>query len=33
DRAVVIERGRVRFAGTVAELDAEPEIRDQYLAV
>jgi branched-chain amino acid transport system ATP-binding protein len=33
DKAVVLERGRVRFAGTLAELDATPEIRDAYLAV
>jgi branched-chain amino acid transport system ATP-binding protein len=33
DKAVVLERGRVRFAGTIAELDAAPEIRDAYLAV
>lgn len=33
DKAVVLERGRVRFAGTIAELDASPEIRDAYLAV
>lgn len=33
DKAVVLERGRVRFAGTIGELDASPEIRDAYLAV
>ena len=33
DRAVIIERGRVRFSGSIAELDANPEIRDAYLAV
>jgi branched-chain amino acid transport system ATP-binding protein len=33
DKAVVLERGRVRFAGTIAELDAAPAIRDAYLAV
>jgi branched-chain amino acid transport system ATP-binding protein len=33
DKAVVLERGRVRFAGTIAELDAAPDIRDAYLAV
>ena len=32
DRAVVIERGRVRFSGTMAEMDT-PEVRDAYLAV
>jgi branched-chain amino acid transport system ATP-binding protein len=33
DRAVIIERGRVRFAGTIAELDADAAVRDAYLAV
>lgn len=33
DRAVIIEKGRVRYAGTMAELAANPEIRDAYLAV
>lgn len=33
DRAYVIEQGRKRFSGTLAELDAEPELRAQYLAV
>ena len=33
DRAVVIERGRVRFDGTMAELEADPHVRDAYLAV
>ena len=33
DRAVIIERGRVRFAGTLAELEANPEVRDAYLAM
>ena len=33
DRAVILERGRVRFAGSFAELDARPEIRDAHLAV
>lgn len=33
DRAVIIERGRVRFAGTIAELDADSAVRDAYLAV
>ena len=32
DRATILERGSVRFAGTVAELDATAEIRDAYLA-
>ena len=33
DRAVIIEKGRVRYSGTMAELEANPEIRDAYLAV
>jgi len=33
DRAVIIEKGRVRYTGTMAELEANPEIRDAYLAV
>jgi branched-chain amino acid transport system ATP-binding protein len=33
DRAYIIEKGRVRFAGTIAELDANDEIRRAYLAV
>ncbi len=33
DRAVVLERGRVRFAGTLAELDAASDIRDAYLSL
>lgn len=33
DRAAIIEKGRVRFEGTLAELDAHPEVRDAYLAV
>ena len=33
DRFCVIEKGRVRFSGTVAEFDARPEIRDTYLAL
>ena len=33
DRAVIIERGRVRFSGTVAELEENAEVRDAYLAV
>ena len=32
-RAVVVEKGRVRFAGTMAELDANREIRAQFLMV
>jgi branched-chain amino acid transport system ATP-binding protein len=33
DRAYIIERGRVRFSGSIAELDARPDIRDSFLAV
>jgi len=33
DRAYIIEKGRVRFSGTIAELDANEAIRDAYLAV
>jgi branched-chain amino acid transport system ATP-binding protein len=33
DRAVIVEKGRVRFSGTRAELEAKPEIYDAYLAV
>ncbi len=33
DRAVIIEKGRVRYTGTMAGLEANPEIRDAYLAV
>lgn len=33
DRAIIIERGRVRLSVTMAELEANPEARDAYLAV
>lgn len=33
DRAYIIETGRIRFAGTTAELEAQPEVRDAYLAL
>jgi branched-chain amino acid transport system ATP-binding protein len=33
DRAVIVEKGRVRFAGTMDELRAEPAVREQYLSV
>jgi branched-chain amino acid transport system ATP-binding protein len=33
DRAYIIEKGRIRFSGTMAELEANPGIRDAYLAV
>ncbi|MGI6246060.1 MAG: ABC transporter ATP-binding protein [Pseudochelatococcus sp.] len=32
NRAYIIEKGRIRFSGTVAELEAKPDIRDAYLA-
>ena len=32
-RVYVIEKGAVRFSGTVAEFDAEPGVRDAYLAL
>jgi branched-chain amino acid transport system ATP-binding protein len=33
DRAYIIEKGRIRFEGSVAELKANEEVRAQYLAV
>jgi branched-chain amino acid transport system ATP-binding protein len=33
DRAYIIEKGRIRFAGTMAELAANAGVRAQYLAV
>lgn len=33
DRAYIIEKGRIRFSGTMAELDANDEVRAQYLAI
>jgi len=33
DRAYIIESGRIRYEGTIAELEANPDIRDAYLAV
>jgi branched-chain amino acid transport system ATP-binding protein len=33
DRGVVLEKGQVRFEGTRAELQADPEIQDRYLSV
>jgi branched-chain amino acid transport system ATP-binding protein len=33
DRAYVLEKGQVRFTGTMAELDADEAIRRQYLAM
>ena len=33
DRAYIIEKGRIRFSGTMADLNANPEAQQQYLAV
>ena len=33
DRAYIIERGRICFEGTMAELDARPDIRDAHLSI
>jgi branched-chain amino acid transport system ATP-binding protein len=33
DRAYIIEKGRIRFSGSMAELDANEEVRSQYLAL
>ena len=33
DRAYIIERGRICFACTMAELDARPDIRDAHLSI
>ncbi len=33
DRAYIIEKGRIRFAGTMAELAANADVRAQYLSV
>lgn len=33
EQIYVIEKGTVRFAGTMAEFDARPDVRDTYLAV
>jgi branched-chain amino acid transport system ATP-binding protein len=33
DRAYIVEKGRIQFGGTMQELEANPEIRDAYLAV
>ena len=33
DRAYIIEKGRIRFSGSMAELDANDEVRAQYLAI
>ncbi|MBN8978535.1 MAG: ABC transporter ATP-binding protein [Rhizobiales bacterium] len=33
DRSYIIERGRICFSGTMADLDARPDIRDAHLAM
>jgi len=33
DRVYIIERGRICFEGTMAELDARPDIRDAHLSI
>jgi branched-chain amino acid transport system ATP-binding protein len=33
DRAYIIERGAIRFSGTIADLEANADVRNQYLAV
>jgi branched-chain amino acid transport system ATP-binding protein len=33
DRAYIIEKGQIRFGGTMAELAANPALREQYLSV
>lgn len=33
DRAYIIEKGRIQFAGTMAELNANEQVREQYLAI
>ena len=33
DRAYIIEKGQIRFGGTMAELAANPSLREQYLSV
>jgi branched-chain amino acid transport system ATP-binding protein len=33
DRAFVLDRGHVRFAGTLAELDADAALKEQYLSI
>jgi branched-chain amino acid transport system ATP-binding protein len=33
DRAAILEKGRVRFIGALAELEQRPDIRDAYLSV
>jgi len=33
DRAYIVEKGHIRYAGTMAELEANPAVREQYLSV
>jgi branched-chain amino acid transport system ATP-binding protein len=33
DRAYIIEKGQIRFGGTMAELSANASLREQYLSV
>ena len=33
DRVYLIEKGAVRFSGTLSEFDARPDVRDAYLAL
>jgi branched-chain amino acid transport system ATP-binding protein len=33
DRATIIEKGRIRWSGTMPALRAAPEVREQYLSV
>ena len=33
DRAYVLEKGQIRFNGTMAELDANEHVRQSYLSV
>jgi len=33
DRAYIIEKGRIRFSGSIADLNADDEVREAYLAV
>ena len=33
DRAYVIEGGRVRYEGTMAELERQPDIKEKYLMI
>ncbi len=33
DRAYIIEKGEIRYQGSIAELAAEPEVRSRYLMV